>query len=76
MKKILSKEDKIVNSLSSDLSNLLSENKGREVLILDCFYQFLYSGKVDSIIIVEVLKRFDIKYAKELILGIKVNEGW
>ncbi len=68
---------KIVNCLSSDLSNLLIECPYSSEIIMECFYRFLSSANIDSDIIVEVLEKFNhIDVANEIILTIKITEGW
>ena len=71
------KTDKqVINILKSNLINLLSENVNNEELIFDCFYQFLYDSNISTDIIVNVLEQFDNDIAKEIILEIKIKDGW
>lgn len=78
--KIYSEKEQIVNCLTSDLSNLLSEfdsNQLTKEILVDYFSQFLQHAKVDSKIVVNVLedKEFG-EIGKNVALGIKINEGW
>lgn len=79
MEKQLTKEQMIVNRLSSDLSNLLGEFKSNslnEENIFSYFTDILLSAEIDSILIVEVLEKTNNDNAIEVARWIKVNEGW
>lgn len=78
--KVYSEKEQIINSLTSDLSNLLSEfdtNQLTKEILVDYFCDFLLDAKVDSKIVVNVLedKEFG-EIGKNAALGIKINEGW
>lgn len=78
--KVYSEKEKIVNCLTSDLCNLLSEfnnNQLTEEVLVGYFSQFLKDAKVDSKIIVNVLEDETFgEIGKYAALCIKINEGW
>lgn len=80
MKKHITENQKKINCLFSDLSNLISEFElnrlGKEEL-LQYFADFMESADVDSAITVTVLEEeYFGKEGKEIARGIKVREGW
>lgn len=69
-----------INSLSSDLSNLITEfelNHLTRKELLQYFADFMESAGVNSDITVTVLEEeYFGREGKEVALGIKINEGW
>lgn len=74
--KFLKENRYTVNHLKSELDTFLSENKNNQELVLECLMRFCLAAKVDSRIIVEALSDVDNPVAKDLIMEIKVTEGW
>lgn len=66
----------IKNCLNIHLSNFLLEFPENKELIFDCFFEILYNANIESRIIVKVLEEFKDEYADDIILKIKITEGW
>lgn len=74
--KLPTERQQTINRLSSELQDLLYEYPGFSAIVFETFYKSLYAAKVDSTIIVDVLSKYDDEVAKEIVMTIKVTEGW
>ncbi len=74
--KFPTEKQQTINRLSSELQGLLYEYPGFSHIVFESFYKSLYAAKVDSTIIVDVLSKYDEETAKEIVMTIKVTEGW
>ena len=75
--KFLRINEKLINNLKSNLDDLFYEHPDNRELILDTFFIFLRTAKIDPRIIVDVLENFSSdERALDIILEIKITEGW
>jgi len=74
--KLHTERDAKVNVLTCELDEKLYENPINREFVFDCFYRFLYAAKVDSTIIVDVLSKYKDECAQQMVLEIKITEGW